>query len=306
MFIAGRRKRQTVPGRGPSGGPLTRDVINQRFAAAIARTGDMRVVREDVLGEGEGAWDADPRYPSDTVNCIIWLQLLLSEIYGYGMSPEEKIKVMDRIRYFGGLPAYGLRKCHYIDLWLKVEPEPLRRIGLEGLAGYERGFVEVDKKRFKRFHQYPCELYCEELSTFELKYLTAEGLLAHAATLTPGYYVVFPVASPYYVSLYGRSCGPMGLVHSLVLKVSPPEPGRVRGVPGTDSLVFHASIITGTVCEVPLRQYLQEMRNIFTGYALFEIDPNWDFLTPSEENEAMLRIRRCEASLPRNHDNRKL
>jgi hypothetical protein len=82
--------------------PLTRDVINERFRIAIANTRQMKVVREDVPGEGEGAWDSDPRYPTDHVNCIIWLQLLISEIYGHGASLEERTRIMDRVMYYKG------------------------------------------------------------------------------------------------------------------------------------------------------------------------------------------------------------
>jgi hypothetical protein len=95
-------------GKDVSRNPLTRDVINERFRIAIANTRHMKVVREDVLGEGAGAWDSDPRYPTNDVNCIVWLQLLISEVYGHGASLEEKTRIMDRVRYYKGCVAYGM------------------------------------------------------------------------------------------------------------------------------------------------------------------------------------------------------
>lgn len=307
MFITGRRRRAAPRESGPAGGGLTREEMDRRFEAAIAGTRHLRVVREDVLGEGEGAWDADPRYPGDAVNCIIWLQLLLSEIYGHGSGPEEKLRILDRIRYFGGLPAYGLRKCHYLDLWLKLEPAPLVRIALDSFGGYARGVVEVDKQKFKAFHNYPCELYYEDLSAFDIEYLTAEGLRACVGGLRPGHYVMFPVASRYYLSLYGGGCGPMGLVHSIVLKVGGAcEPAGSHAAAGGGAAVYHASTVSGAVTEVGLAEYLREMRNIFSGYTLYRLDPDWDFRAPAAENEMMRRIRECEAALPRNQENRRL
>jgi len=304
LFIRGRKRKPIPESDGSTDGSLTHADINRRFEIAIANTRHMKVVREDVLGEGEGAWDADPRYPTDTVNCIIWLQLLISEIYGCGMTREEKTKIMDMVRYYGGHVAYGLRKCHYIDLWLRIEPEPFRRINLRHMDGYRRGFVEVDKKKHKTFHNYPCELYHEEEATFDVEYLTAEGLLTCVAGLPPGYYVSFPFASRYYLNLYGRGGGPLGLVHSLVLKVNPRE--DESEAPGSGCVVYHASTVAGLVNEVPLPEYLQKMGELFQGYTLFELDPNWDFHTPKAEDEAVRRIKRCEAALSQNDDNRKL
>ena len=69
----------------------------QRVRQALERTRGVKVVYQDILGEGPGAWDPDPRYPSDTVNCITWLQLLMAEVYGN--SPQEKETILDRVRY---------------------------------------------------------------------------------------------------------------------------------------------------------------------------------------------------------------
>src|SRR5690242_18002575 len=138
VIIQSRKKNPAPPAQYETVGLLTREIINQRFAAAIDNTRNMPVLREDMLGEGEGAWDPDPRYPTETVNCLIWLQLIISEIYGWENDLQTKIQIMDQIRYFAGRPAYGLRKSHFIDHWLLLEPEPLVRIRLDGFPGYSR------------------------------------------------------------------------------------------------------------------------------------------------------------------------
>ena len=301
MLIKGRRKSSGSQSALAIADSLTRETINERFAAIISNTRQMRVVRDDILGEGKGAWDPDPRYPTDTVNCIIWLQLVICEIYGWGHDLGTKIRIMDRIRYYGGHVAYGLRKTHYVDHWLQLEPEPLIRVSLNSFPGYQRGFIKVNKERFKTFHQYSCRLYREELDFFNIDSITGDGLLQCIRELTPGYYIAFGVAGSPYLDLYGRNTGPMGLVHSLIIRVS-----NDAHLPGDETLVYHASIISGTVDEAPLTEYVGRMTSLFQGYALFELDPNWDFLATPAEDEEVKRILRCEAALPRHDHHRRL
>src|SRR5437016_6253354 len=106
---------------------LTRELINERFAEVIEATADYEVVYEDILGEGEGGWDSNPRYPARKVNCLVWLQLVISELYGKGL--PDKTAIMDRIRYFGGHVGFSMRK-HYIDQWVALEPAPLVPVDL--------------------------------------------------------------------------------------------------------------------------------------------------------------------------------
>jgi hypothetical protein len=276
--------------------------MNERFAAAIAESRGMPVLREDMLGEGEGAWDSDPRYPTETVNCLIWLQLVICEVYGRGQSLESKIRIMDRIRYYGGHVAYGLRKCHFLEHGLLLEPEPLVTVRLNRFPGYSRRTVRVDKERFRAYHNYPVRLYREELDTFDIDYITAEGLLKAVEDLTPGFYISFGVAGPYYEKLYGQGQGAMGLVHSLIISISDSgDSPRAE-----QAVVYHASTVLGSVTEVPLTVYVEKMSVLFYGYALFELDPGWDFHTRPEADEEVERILRCEATLPPNEESRKL
>jgi len=306
VFIESRRKRSAPRIESTNANALTREIINERFAALVANTLHLPVLREDMLGEGEGAWDPDPRYPTTTVNCIVWLQLIIAELYGWDHDQETKLHIMDRIRYYGGHVAYGLRKSHYLDLWLMLEPEPLVRIRLTGLPGYTRGFIKVKKEQFKTFHDYRGPLYREEVDAFDIDYITGEGLVNCVRNLAPGYYISFGVAGPYYLSLYGQGQGPMGLVHSLVIKVSDSSEAQQDGQSDGEAVVYHASTVSGSVNEVPLAEYVGRMSNLFHGYALFELDPNWDFLAKPTADEEMKRILDCEATLPRHNDHRKL
>ena len=284
--------------------PLTREDLNHRIREAIVNSRSLRVVKEDVLGEGEGAWDSDPRYPVDVVNCMTWLQLVLCEAYGHGL--EDKLPVMDRIRYYGGHVAYGLRK-HFIDHWLAIEPAPLRRIPLGEFPGFQRSSVELNFEHFKAFHEYSCDLYREDLSKIDIEYITPEGFVALVETLRPGHYVVFAVPTEKYLSRFGQGCGPMGLVHSIVLAVnSTDEAGNPSLCRSQDAVIYHASIRLGAVANIKLVDYLENMRVVYHGYALFEIDPAWDFMSPCADDEAVRKIKKCELTLGTNPDCRRL
>lgn len=281
---------------------LTREKTNERFRDAIANSRELRVVLTDVLGEGEGAWDPDPRYPTDTVYCTAWLQLIISEIYG--QTPEEKLRVMDRLRYYGGHVAYGLRK-HFIDHWITIEPEPFRAVQVDPLTEVRSKTIELEFERFKTFHKYSCPLYREDLRTIEIEFMTAAGLLRCVDNLAPGYYVCFPAASEIYLAMYGRNCGQMGFVHSAILEVKQASTNPVTSQ-SENADIHHASTLLGAVVTVPLRTYLEKMGRVFEGYGLFELDPEWDFLRQSAEDETVRRIRECESKLPPNEDTRSL
>lgn len=282
---------------------LTRARLDERFARAIRAHRGLRVVKEDVLGEGAGAWDPDPRYPVDAVNCLTWLQLLLCEVYAGG---GDRIAVMDRVRYYGGHVAYGTRK-HFLDHWLALEPAPLRRIPVGHLPQCRRGAVELDFGHFKEFHRYPCRLYREDVTKIEYDYLTLDGMLEFVPVLRPGYYVAFAAAKARYLELFGKGSGPMGLVHSLVIHVGETaEGGADAGDHTAGAEVFHASTLLGAVTRVGLAEYLESMWSVFDGYALFDLDPSWDAAAPAAEDEAMRSIRRCESTLASDADHRSL
>ena len=56
---------------------------------------DMHIELSDMLGEGEGGWDSDPRVPSASLNCMTWLQWVLAMAY----RPTD-LSGLDAIRYY--------------------------------------------------------------------------------------------------------------------------------------------------------------------------------------------------------------
>jgi hypothetical protein len=252
---------------------LSRDAINQRFAEVINSTSDVTVVYEDVLGEGPGGWDPNPRYPQKTVNCLVWPQLLISEIYGKDLS--VKTSVMDRIRYYGGHVGFSLRK-HFIDQWMAFEPEPLVRVNLNVPGLTERKQVKIDPKIFVDYRKFPGRLYKMDQTRIEIEYTTGDGLMRAARNLRSGYYIAFGVASETYIEKYGISSGPMGLVHPMVLKLDP-MPTEAQERPLQSAMVYHASIYTECIHTASLESFVQRMEKLFLGYALYELDPYWDF-----------------------------
>jgi hypothetical protein len=270
---------------------LTSDLINQRLAQAIANSNGFNVVREDILGEGEGAWDPDPRYPNESVNCLTWIQFLISEVYS--KDSEDKLRIMDRVRYYGGQVAYGLRK-HFLDHWLSVEPEPLKKIPIKDVVGYETHAVTLDFDKFKTFHNYSGLLYREDLTDFVVESLTPEGLISFAQTLNKGFYFMFAIPTKKYLDLFAQNCGPLGVVHSIVLQVT------------EKTVVYHASTQHGKVVSLDLNDYVNNMKSVFSGYVLYVLDNQWDYPVVELDTSEMLPIKISESLLKPSNQNRVL
>jgi hypothetical protein len=272
------------------GGRMDRAQLNRCLEQSLERHRNVAVVYQDVLGEGPGHWDPDPLYPSGSVNCIIWLDLLLADTYG--STPAEKEQVMNRLRYFKGQIAFGTRK-HFTDNWMAFDPEPLVRTDLSACPGVQNQEIQLDPDRFRASVGYKCPLYKMRDTSFEIPFVSGDGLVQCAAGFRPGYYVVFPLASDRYLQKYGANSGPMGQVHAVLLKV----PAEGAGVNGSDLTVYHASISSGRVVETRLPAYIRTMANLFRGYALYELDPAWDWKRkPSADKEAR-EILSCEAKM---------
>ena len=270
---------------------LSRQTLSERYAEAIRATLDVKVVYEDVLGEGKNGWDSNPRYPHKTVNCLVWLQLVISEIYGKGLS--DKTVVMDRLRYYGGHVGFSLRK-HYVDQWLAFEPEPLVRVELKGSGvSTARKLIQLSPQVLLADRNFPCKLFKMADVTFDLEYLKKEALLQFIKTLPSGYYILFAVASDRYLELYPSS-GTMGLVHSIILQLDQLPKGALER-PVENARVYHASTKAGGVRSVGLKQYLEQQQSVHLGYVIYELDPDWDFQKPMVMTDEIHQLLKCEA-----------
>jgi hypothetical protein len=278
-------------GGGAGSTDASRAKIERRFGEALTRNLNVSVVYEDVLGEGPGHWDADPRYPKGKVNCITWLYLLLAETYGD--TPKDRARVMDRIRYFDGHVGFGFRK-HYTDQWMALDPGPLVRVDLSRCSEEKTHRVVLEPQKFTASIGYHCPLYRMDQRTFDVKHVNARGITKCASFLPPGYYIAFPLASNRYLEKYGTRSGPMGQVHAVVMNV--PEMGG-KTTEARDIKVYHASIMRGKVVETNLKDYTSDMGALFRGYAVYRLDPAWDWRAePGMDKEAKAVVA-CESKL---------
>ncbi len=123
-----------------------------KIDSAIQSSMDYEVVLEDVLGEAQDSvpqWDNDPRIsgPSNgnRVNCMIWLQMVIAKVYASSGLPLQK--ALDHIRYFGGTPAFCLRK-HYTDHWVELDPAPLVPVDLQDCTKLKKHHVKITLNSF--------------------------------------------------------------------------------------------------------------------------------------------------------------
>jgi hypothetical protein len=91
----------------------------------------------------------------------------------------------------------------------------------------------------------------------------------------------------------------MGQVHAVLMEVptppagvgvEPPDPAKFK--------VYHASITSGKVVETELGSYVLNMWNLYRGYMVYELVPEWDWRSapPPMDDEAKA-IAACEAGL---------
>ncbi len=262
------------------------------FRARLARSLDssrsVRVIYEDNLGEGPGGWDPDARFSTETTNCINWVYLVVAG--AYAEQPGDEPRAMDRLRYYGGHPAFGLRK-HFLDQFLELEPEPFRRVNLDHCAKRRWRETDVDFWQFASNHGYPCPLYRQDRTRYPTEYVDGSDLLNCARTLPAGIYVLFAVASSRYLEKYAKTSGPMGYVHGSILHLG----GGAGGGRRDERIhLLSASIISHRVDDVPLREFLAHERRLFRGFALYELDPDWDFRRSPPPDPEMESILECE------------
>jgi len=253
---------------------LDADALSARLASALEEHSAAVVVQDDVLGEGPDGWDSDPRYPKNSTNCITWVQQVISS--AYADTPSSRRRAMDALRYYGSTVSFGTRK-HFVDRWIALEPGPLVPLLHAGCAPDEYHHVQLDLDRFAAARGYSCPLFEPSSDTVDFQYLSPRATTRCAASLPPGHYIVFPVASRMYLRIHNES-GPMGQVHGAVLTVE-----------GGHATISHASVDRGYVETLPLSDYIASMQGGHEGYTLYTLDPAW---TPPAL-PPMLRIDEC-------------
>lgn len=266
---------------------LTRTELNNRIRAAIERTAHFKVAYDDVLGEGPDRWDSHPRYPKDTVNCIVWITHVLAEAYGRDLT--DKTPVLDRLRYYEGTPAFGLRK-HYNAHWVQVEPEPLRKHLPQACGPYLTEAVDLELEAFTKAQAYACPLYRMDQKRISYQYLSPSRLEDCAPQLDPGFYVVFGVATQTYTEQFGKKSGPMGLVHGMFLEVN------LAG----DAWIHHASTSAKKIKREKLEKYIKRMRKeLHKGYTIYELSTEWNPQSAARARSFEAdQILACELNLP--------
>lgn len=273
----------------PSVAAAERQPTSHNFANALAQVAGRHVTYQDMLGEGPGHWDADPRYPTDSVNCIVWLREFIAEYYAQGHKRQDKTKVMDSLRYYAGQVGFSTRK-HYNLRWLMLEPGPLQAVDTSACGTRQTRQVSLGIEQFKQHHQYSCPLYQEQQQHFEFNYLSRDDTLQCLKTLTPEQpYILFLLPSQAYIQHYGKSSGTMGLAHGLVIDASQAEP-----------VAHHASILSGNVVTEPLQQFSNRSQRYIDGYVLYTLDPNWQYDSTTHEAPAKTppsELLQCEQQL---------
>jgi hypothetical protein len=230
-----------------------------------------RVRYRNSVGEGVGAWDPLPMASVSEVNCITWLNYVLSETFG--SNPEEKQRVLARLKYFHGIVSFGTRK-HFVDQWVSFDPGPLQHVRFAGCAQPQIQKVVLDPEGFARRVGYQCPLIYSEHKTFTNEYVDIQDFARCQNQLEDGVYVFFLIPQNWYLQKYGQRSGPMGLVHGEILRVmSTDSPQGLK----RQFTVFNASLKSLRVESFPLSDLFRDGLKGFLGLALYRVHPQWDW-----------------------------
>ena len=247
----------------------------------------LKVTYKNHLGEGEGQLDSMPRYNSTNVNCTTWWQQLLAE--SFTTNEKDLNGVLDSIRYFDSVVSFGTRK-HFVDHFLMNQPSPLtdinQRFG-DFCDDDSTHQVKLNIDLFKQSAKYSCPILHEEQNNIEFTYLSKFKAIDCLEKAPDGVYMVFPVATPKYLAIWGKKSGPMGRVHGLIVnKEKIPQ-------------VFHASIDWGRIMTEPFKTYvLAPGSNLFKGYKIYKIDDQYKISAPQDKNkEKIQKILACERQI---------
>jgi hypothetical protein len=268
--------------------------LYSRIEESIGVTRSHLVLYEDVLGEGPGTWHPAPRYPTNKVNCLVWVLLVLAEAYGRSGGQGGKQLSMDCLRYYGGHVGFSMRK-HYLEQWLAFDPGPLRPISLRELCAPKRYVSVIEPKVFLARREFEVPLYRMEATVFDTEYVPASGLWSSVQLLSPGFYVMFAVPTQLCFEQIADRSWPLGLVHCAFLELSV-WGSDVSAAPPSHWTVHHASVVYGAVASEPLGVYLEKSATIHQGYVVCELDPSWVPRRRAVDEDA-LRLTRRESQL---------
>lgn len=269
-----------------------RATLRSRIAKSIAATRSLDVVYEDVLGEGTGAWHSRERYPTDKVNCVIWVYLVLAEAYGQFGGQRLKQLIMDCLRYYGGVVGFSMRK-HYLEQWLAFDPGPLIPISLHDLHPARAFSSVIEPQVFLGRRGFDTLLYNMELNHFSVEYSDAKGISSAAQWLPPGYYIFFAVPTNRFREMFAERCGLLGLIHGVILELDD-APNFDFPRPPDRCIVHHSSVIQRAIVSLPLDEYIGRSTSIHEGYVLCDLNPYWkpEVRYPNEQAERLLHRER--------------
>ena len=234
--------------------------INHRINASIADTKHLKVDLEQMLGEGENAFDSAPTYPVDSVDCMTWMQLVLAKAYATSSHSEKEL--FRRLRYYDGQVCFSHRK-HYIDRWVQLDPGPLEELNTQQCRADMLVPVQLSIPAFLIQRGYKGELISQDHSIPPASALTPDRLQRCILSLPKGFYVAFAVPSKWWLSEY-YPIGKMGRVHSLIIDST------------SDTVqVHHASLDYGRVKTEPLTDFVKRLSGVFDGYSLYRLQPTW-------------------------------
>lgn len=224
-----------------------------------------KVQYTDMLGEGEGFFDDDPRILWDDVNCTTWWQQVIAK--GYAQTDREEVRILDRIRYYDGVIGYGTRK-HFLDRAMDLDPVPFRNIDTQNYLlcmPDQKKSVQLDTERFTQNKSYQCPLYQPKRIHSSFSYFSPNALLSCVPNIPSGIYLIFPIAMDRYIEVWGKESGPMGRVHGLILDKD-----------GTSANVYHASIQEKKVHGMTLLEYVSSgAAGLFEGYQIYMLESNF-------------------------------
>lgn len=258
-------------------------VLEDQVLRAIGANTGWKVEYTDALGDGDAAWDRGPLFPTTSVNCETWLQTVLAD--AYSVTGSSRQSVMNLLRYYGGVQSFATRK-HYPLHAVTHDPGPLKAIAVDACAPSSET-VTLGFETFKKSAGFACPLFRETATPETFSYVPREGIAncLNSRLSTSGPLVVYAVPTARYLEKYGKTTGPMGLVHGLLL---------TRGDRGWT--VHHASITSHKVEAALLEDYVKANSSLHKGYALYELDPNWSATSAPEIPEAKA-LATCEETL---------